>query len=154
MFTGSQMTLDWNDWMEHITFDSVCCWALPLNDCRKHQNNDHFPSFKSERLVARLTTPPLMDLRILLLVLKCITINVIWDTQSMTCLPGDQHGHYGPATDSERISWPGINFLWKILLRCRKLPAERPLTRDFDVIMMRDESGKCLFSRRGQKVCV
>lgn len=63
-----------------------------LNDCRKHQSNDHFPSFKSERLVAPLTTPPLMDLRILLLALKCITINVIWDTQSMTRLPGDKHG--------------------------------------------------------------
>lgn len=33
-----------------------------------------------------------MDLRILLLALKCITINVIWDTQSMTCMPGDRHG--------------------------------------------------------------
>lgn len=81
-----------NDWMEHIKFDSVCCWALSPNDCRKHQSNNNFPYFKSERLVAPLTTPPLMDLRILPLVLKCITINVIWDTQSMTCLPGDKHG--------------------------------------------------------------
>lgn len=80
---------EWDDtqlegWMEDIKFYSVCCWALTLNECTKHQSNDHFPSFKSERLVAPLTTPPLMGLRILLLALKCITnvINVIWDTQA------------------------------------------------------------------------
>lgn len=33
-----------------------------------------------------------MDLRILLLALKCIIINVIWDTQSMARLPEDKHG--------------------------------------------------------------
>lgn len=138
------------DWMDHIKFYSVCCWALTLNDCWKHQSGDHFPSFTSERLVAPLTAPPLMDLRIL----KCITINVIWDTQSMTCVPGDKHGQIAALQHSQRISLPEINNFWgKILLQCRKLAAECPPTQDLDAIAIRGGSDKCLFSWRGRKVC-
>lgn len=122
------------DWMDHIKFYSVCCWALPPNDCWKHQSNDHFPSFTSERLVAPLTAPPLMDLRILLSALKCITINVIWNTQSMTCLPEDKHGQIAALQQTLR----GSVYLGSIFLGENIITVQEPCSR-----MSSDTRSRC-----------
>lgn len=50
-----------------------------------------FNSLTSKRLPVSLTAP-LMDLRILLSALTCITITVIWDTYRMVCLLREKPG--------------------------------------------------------------
>lgn len=97
-----------------------------VNDLRGHYSIGHFHSFTSKLLVP-LTTP-LMDSRILLSALKCITITVILDACRLACLlvckPGirTKDGieiEAGYKRAAESIRFLRINF-WENIITAQK----------------------------------
>lgn len=111
---------------------------FPVNDLRELDSNDHFPSFVSKSFLVPLTAP-LMDLRIMLSALKCITINVIRDTCRMVCLLGGAHGTGEKEGINTVNGWkqescwkyqfPKNQFLGKYYYSGDRIIVECPLTR-------------------------
>lgn len=118
---------------------NVCCCSLQLMTSESIRAMITF-ILKPERLLVSLTAP-LKELRIPLSALKCITINVMWDSYRMACLLGDKHGtrtkeeikmECGYKRSDESIRLLGINFWENIITVERRMPSDSRLSLSYD----------------------